>query len=267
MNQTERPETEFSRRLRAELTAIVAERGAAEAAEQDTAPETGATPPAWRRRGPRLALGGGVAVLALAAAALVISAGGSETPKAFAIEAAPGGGETVRIYSLKEAPALEAALEKAGIRAQVTWLPTGMACREPHFTPSIVHLPGGGSFGGMTIGGPGRDGITLAISPTAQYRKRLTNRHWRERHPNVPVANLNLDPQAFRPDQSVVLSGDPLPYLGDPEGAFEASVDIAAGPVKPCEPVPGPKDHEVLRMDEEQARHDPKFKQATTGGR
>ena len=52
------------------------------------------------------------------------------------------------------------------------------------------------------------------------------------------TANLNLDPEAFRPDQSVVLSGAPAPYGGDPEGGSIAKLGIAEGPVEPCEPVP-----------------------------
>ncbi len=52
------------------------------------------------------------------------------------------------------------------------------------------------------------------------------------------MANLNLDPEAFRPDQSVVLSGSPVPYDGDPEGGSVANLGIAEGPVEPCEPVP-----------------------------
>jgi hypothetical protein len=52
------------------------------------------------------------------------------------------------------------------------------------------------------------------------------------------VPNLNLDPAAFRPDQSVVLSGAPVPRDGDPEGGSIAKVGVAEGPVEPCEPVP-----------------------------
>ena len=59
---------------------------------------------AWRRRGPRLALGGGVA-LAAVAAVLAINAGGDNTSKAFAVEPQEGGGVTIKIYSLKTPPA------------------------------------------------------------------------------------------------------------------------------------------------------------------
>ena len=70
---------------------------------------------AWRRRGPRLALGSGIA-LAAVAVALIVSAGGDNTSKAFAVEPQDGGGVTIKIYSLEDASGLEAALEDAGIR-------------------------------------------------------------------------------------------------------------------------------------------------------
>lgn len=253
---------DFEERLLEQLKAVVAERGAAEARR---APEREpAAAPAWRRRGPRLALGAGIAVAVLAVAVLIFSAGGGQTPKAFAIQPQAGGGKTVRIFSLREAAALEQALERNGIKAQVNWLPTGMTCREPHFTPTQVHLPGGGSFGGMTVEGPLAPGLTFQIGSTKLWRKRATNRHWQKRHKGVPLGDFNLDPAAFGPDQAVVISASPLPYLGNPEGAFEASFGVAEGRIGPCEPVPGPKDHEALRLDEEQARHDPRFREATT---
>ncbi len=194
---------------------------------------------AWRRRGPRLALGGGVA-LAAVAVALIVSAGGGNTPAAFAVEPQQGGGVKIKIYSLEDAAGLEQALAQAGIRSQVTWLPAGKVCREPHYKPSIVHLPGGGSLGGMTMGGPG-GGMTFEIGSTQRWRESF-GKHMRgeisdDEYRNS-TANLNLDPAAFRPDQSVVLSGAPAPYGGDPEGGSVASMGIAEGPVEPCRPVP-----------------------------
>jgi len=195
--------------------------------------------PAWRRRGPRLAFGGGVALVAVAVA-LIVSAGGGNTPAAFAVEPQEGGGVTIKVYSLSDASGLEQALAQAGIRSQVTWLPAGTVCREPHYTPSIVHLPGGGALGGMTMGGPG-GAMTFEIGSTQRWRERF-GKHMRgeisdDEYRNS-TANLNLDPAAFRPDQSVVLSGAPAPYGGDPEGGSVASMGIAEGPVEPCRPVP-----------------------------
>lgn len=197
---------------------------------------------AWRRRGPRLALGGGVALAAIAAV-LAINTGGDNTSKAFAVEPQEGGGVTIKIYSLSDASGLEQALEEAGIRSQVTWLPAGMVCREPHYTPSQVHLPGGGTIGGMTMGGPGGSGITIGVGSTQKWRERsgeyrrdeISDDEYRN-----SMANLNLDPKAFSADQSVVLSGAPVPYDGDPEGGSIAKMGVAEGPVAPCEPVPAP---------------------------
>ncbi len=100
---------------------------------------------------------------------LIVSAGGDNPSKAFAVEPQKGGGVKIKIYSLEDASGLEQALEEAGIRSQVTWLPAGKVCREPHYKPAIVHLPGGGSFSGMSMSG--RGGITIGISSTKASRE------------------------------------------------------------------------------------------------
>jgi len=169
--------------------------------------------PGWRRRVPRLALGAATAV-AVIAAVLIFRAGGDPTPAAFAVEPQAGGGVTIKVYSLEDASGVEDALEDAGIPAQVTWLPPGMTCDETRFTPSIAKLPGGGSLGGAVMAGPG----TLTISVAQSQRARRES-----------VANINLDPAAFRADQSVVLFGSPKPFGGDPEGGFEAHFQVAEG--------------------------------------
>jgi hypothetical protein len=226
-------ESDFEQRLLEELKAMVAERGA----EQETATE-GATPaPAWRRA-PRLALGA-VAVLAAAVAVLVFNSGGDNAPRAFAVEPQKGGGVTIEVYSLEDASGLEQALKDAGIRSQVTWLPVGKVCREPHYKPSKVHLPGGGSFGEMSMGGPG--GITIGIGSTKASRESFGKYRRGEISADEmrkSVANVNLDPKAFRPNQSVVLSGTPVPYDGDPEGGSITKMGVAEGPVEPCRQVP-----------------------------
>lgn len=223
----------FEQRLLGELKEVVAQR----ADEQAAAVE--APLPAWRRA-PRLAFGC-AAVIAAAATLLVLNSGGDNTPRAFAVEPREGGGVTIDVYSLEDARGLERALEAAGIRAQVTWLPAGMSCREPHFTPSKVKLPGGGSLAGLNMGGPG-EAMSFSIGSTESWRARF-GEHRRgeisDQEYYGSLANLNLDPATFRADQSVVLSGSPGPYGGDPEGGFEAWVRVAQGPVKPCEPVAG----------------------------
>lgn len=235
MKQNQDTGGDFEQRLLDELKAVVAERGA----EQATATQGSTPTPAWRRA-PRLALGA-VAVLAVAAAVLVFDSGGDNTPRAFAVEPQEGGGVTIKIYRLSDASGLEQALEEAGIPSQVTWLPAGMACREPHYTPSIVHLPGGGALGGMTMGGP--QTMTFSVGSTQRWRARFGEFRRGEISAvefRNSMANLNLDPKAFRPDQSVVLSGSPAPYDGDPEGGSVTKMGIARGPVEPCEPVPAP---------------------------
>jgi hypothetical protein len=234
----QKPKPDFEQRLLARLKAVVAERGAAASAAE--AAEAQAATPAWRRRGPRLALGAGIALAAIAVV-LIVSAGGDNTSKAFAVEPQQGGGVKIRIYSLEDASGLEQALKEAGIKAQVTWLPAGKVCREPHYKPAIVHLPGGGSFGGGTMTGPGE--ITIGIGSTqrsrelfGEYRRgEITADELRNSTPN-----LNLDPKAFLPDQSVVISGTPTPYNGDPEGGSITKMGVAEGPVEPCKPVPAP---------------------------
>ena len=232
MNQEQKPQPDFEQRLLARLKAVVAERGEAAAAAE--AANAQAATPSWRRRGPRLALGAGIALAAIAVA-LIVSAGSDHTSKAFAVEPQQGGGVKIKIYSLEDASGLEQALKEAGIRAQVTWLPTGKVCREPHYKPTMVHLPGGGSFGGMTMGGPG--GITIGISSTKASRESF-GKHMRGEIAADELANVNLDPAAFRPDQSVVISGTPVPYDGDPEGGSITKMGVAEGPVEPCKLVP-----------------------------
>jgi hypothetical protein len=192
---------------------------------------------AWRRRGPRLALG--AAALVAVAVALIVSAGGGDSSKAFAVEPHEGGGVTIKVYSLEEADGLEAALADAGIPSQVSWLPAGMTCREPHYKPSEVKTPLGGSIGGSYGGGP--EVWTIGVMTTDEYRAQRQKYRRGEITAEEfysSTGNITLDPAEFRPDQSVVLSGSPAPYDGDPEGGSIASFGIAEGPVKPCEPVP-----------------------------
>jgi len=232
----QKPRPDFEQRLLARLKAVVAERGAAaEAAEAAKAP---AATPSWRRRAPRMVLGAGVALAAIAVV-LIVSAGGDNPSKAFAVEPQKGGGVTIKVYRLEDASGLEQALRDAGIQSQVTWLPAGKVCREPHYKPAVVHLPGGGSFGGGTMSGPG--GITIGIGSTKAWREsfgkyrrgEISAEEYRNSTPN-----LNLDPKAFHPDQSVVISGTPTPYNGDPEGGSITKMGVAEGPVEPCKLVP-----------------------------
>jgi hypothetical protein len=248
VNRREDQNENFEARLLARLKAHVAERGA-EAAREEAAAEPSLPPPAWRRRGPRLALVGALALAAIVVA-IVTTAGGGKGSTAFAVEPRPGGGVTIRVYSLEDAAGVEAALEEAGIHAQVNWLDAGMVCREPHFKPATVR-PGRGGFSGGTLSGPG--GVTIAVAGASESHRRMAESHRRmEEYKRGEIsddefqaglaeeANFTLDPQQFGPGQSVVISGTPIPYNGDPEGGSVTSFAVAEGPVEPCVPVPAP---------------------------
>jgi hypothetical protein len=222
--------TDFEQRLLDELKNIVAQRSAEEAASTDAGLQT----PAWRRP-PRLAAGAGAA-LAIAAGVLVIGSGSGNTSQAFAVEAQEGGGVTIAVYSPEDAAGLEGALAEAGIHSQVTWLPAGMTCREPRFKQSQVKTPMGGTIGGLSGGGPA-PAMTIGVI-TAQ-RLELAELAEAQRRGSGP--NIALDPASFRPDQTVVISGAPGPYYGDPEGGYEFRFAIAEGPVESCEPIPVPR--------------------------
>ena len=235
MKENRNHDSDFQERLLDELKTVVAQRGAELESSAETAPHS----PGWRRA-PRLAVGGG-AVLAAAAAFLVFNSGNGDTSKAFAVEPQGGGGVTITIYSPEDAAGLEGALAEAGIRSQVTWLSPGTTCREPRFTKSTVKSPLGGDFGGIGAAGPGK-AMTIGL---------ITSQEWEARRQEYlrgeitgaeyePPANIILDPESFRADQTLVIAGSRGPYDGDPEGGFEIHMGIAEGPVEPCEPVEAP---------------------------
>lgn len=236
MKENHNQDSNFQERLLTELKAVVAERGA----EQEVSTETAAPAPGWRRA-PRLAVGAG-AVLAAAAAFLVFNSGSDNTSKAFAVEPQDGGGVTITIYNPEGAAGLEGAMAEAGIRSQVTWLPPGTTCREPRYTRSTVKSPLGGEIGGLNAGGPGK-AMTIGL---------ISSQEWQERRQKYlrgeitgaeyeSPANITLDPESFRSDQTLVIAGSRGPYDGDPEGGFEMHIGIAEGPVEPCEPVQVPE--------------------------
>jgi hypothetical protein len=199
MNQAQAPETEFVRRLRAELKRVVAERGAAQVAQ--TATGAGSPLSAWRRPGLRLGFAA-AAVTAVAGLALVVSAGGGNTPIAFAVESQPEGKITVEIRSLNDPKGLEDALDGVGIPTSVSYLATGMACREPRFRPA-----------------PGVEGDHALISAPIDGDGPL-------------VFSVSRD--AVGPGQTLVITAWPR------QGALlgGAQMKVAEGVVAPCDPVP-----------------------------
>ena len=234
MKEDRKDHGNFEERLLDELKTVVAR----QSAEQEASVETATRSPIWRRRAPQLA-GGAAAVFAAAAAVLVFNSGGGNTPKAFAVEQQDGGGVTIKVNSPEDSTGLEAALAEAGIRSQVTWLPAGMACREPHFTSSSVKTALGGTIGGIVMGGPA-PAMTISVMDAEQYREQWQAYQQGEISEDAfhgSTGNITLDPTKFNPDQTVVISGSRGPYAGNPEGGYEARLGIAEGPVEPCDPV------------------------------
>ena len=229
---------DFEGRLLNRLKAVVAQRGAAKAAFEAASPASAGS---RRRRLLRPALAGAVA-LAVAAVVLIVSSGGDEGSRAFAVEPQEGGGVTIRIYSLEDAAGLERALERAGVPAQVNWLPAQMTCRERRLVPATVKSSMGGGMSGFEVGGRA-PAMTIGVMSARQYRER-----WRAYRRNGgsagdardSVPNVSLDPRSFRPGQSVVITGSPIPYAGDPEGGYRARLQVVEGPVEPCRPVAAP---------------------------
>jgi hypothetical protein len=229
------PNTGFEERLLTQLQSVVAERGAAEA---QTA--TAASPaPAWRSA-PRLALGGAVAAVAVATA-MIVSAGGDNTQAAFAVEPQAGGGVNLEIYSLSDADGLEGALEEAGIRADVTYLPAGMTCREPRFQASTLTVPPMApdgrpltldhfEFGGLA------SPLTISIGDEESRHKMFEAIDQGSASPSS-IPNLTLNPEWFAADQSLVITGAPS---SDSAAGDVGKVQVATGDVAPCNPVPAP---------------------------
>lgn len=205
MNQ-QMPSTNFEERLLAELRAVVVERGAEEAASASAS----ADPPA-RRWAPKLALGTG-AVCAAAAAALIVTGGGGGTTSAYAVEPQANGDVSVEIRSLKDADGLEQALQKAGIPADVNYLATGMACREPRFQPATAWAPDGGTA-------PGAGKVTSSLSQASGGG-----------------ATFTISRDAVGPGETLVLTAAP-----GPGGAGDSlSMEVAEGAVAACRAVPAP---------------------------
>lgn len=228
--------SDFEGRLLDRLKAVVAERGAA-AADSEAATDAAARP---RRSHPARLAFAGAAALAAAAAVLIFSSGGDNAPRAFAVEPQEGGGVTIRIYSLEDTAGLERALERAGISAEVNWLPPGMTCAERRLKPSTAKTSMGGGISEIEGGGRA-PAMTIGVMTAQQYRER-----WRAyKHGDLSttresIPNFSIDPRSFRPDQTVIISGSPRPYAGDPEGGYQVQLQVVEGPVDPCKPVPAP---------------------------
>jgi hypothetical protein len=228
--------SDFEERLLDRLKGVVAERGAAEAAGSE-APIPSAPGP--RRRPLRLALAG-AAVVAAAVVVLVVGSDGGSTSEAFAVEPLQGGGVKFDVYSLEEPAGLEAALAKAGIPAQIDWLPPQTTCRERHLKAASARTGMGGTMGGAEIGGPA-PALTIGVMTPAQGRalrqEFKRGEISRDRY-FESLPNFSFDPASFRSGETLVIVGSPEPHGGDPEGGFRAQVEVVEGPVPACVPVP-----------------------------
>ena len=238
-------QSNFEEKLLGELKGVVAQR----AAEQESAAEATTASP-MRRRAPRLAFGA-AAVCAAAVGVLAFNSGGDHASKAFAVEPQDGGGVTISVYSAEDSDGLEGALADAGIKSQVTWLPAGMTCREPFFTPSSAKTSGGGSISGATLAGPGQAMTIGVMSPDqwAELNNERANGEISGDDYYAATGNVSLDPGALGEDQTVVIFGSRGAYEGDPEGGFEAEMAIAEGPVQACDPVKVPAGRSLEEMN------------------
>ena len=224
MNEQAHSETEFERRLRAELTAIVAERARVPLTQDATAGTT-----AWRRRGARLGLAA-AAVASVAVAALVVNASGGDTPPAFAVEARPEGMVSVEIRSPEDSQGLEEALASVGIPASVTYLQPGMTCKEPRFQAA----PWPKDARTIVVGAP------RAPPRTRPGDHRRRTRWRRRRHPGradgAGPVTFWVSPAAVGPGQTLVVTAS----VGA-DGVFDADtptgVALAEGAVSQCQPV------------------------------
>lgn len=169
----------------------------------------GAPVPNRHKRTVRRTAGG----LAATGAAVVAGALGinllTATP-AFSVSEKSNGDIVVEVNRLEGAPALEEALARHGITADVTYLPPGQVCREGRFTEAA--LPG-------LMLAVGSD--TFSVTLPAGVDRRQTF---------VLSASVQEFPDRTRSDG--IIESD----------RFSASVDaeMASGPVAPCEPVTDP---------------------------
>ena len=118
----------FEQRLLHDLRAVVA---------ANPEPEPGSAKGRARPARQRVALGGALAGVTTLAATAVLSGG---TSLAYAVDKNADGNVTVTIHSLQDPAGLESRLLAVGVRADVTYLPTGKVCRQRNLAP-LDELP------------------------------------------------------------------------------------------------------------------------------
>lgn len=165
--------------------------------------------PAARRPHRRVLLAAAV-VAALVGAGLALPALSGEQP-AYAVVRGANGRVEVRVERLDDAAGLERALATAGVRADVTYLRTGVGCAPGRYADAVAPIPG------------------------ADFRYEVGDNGYR----------LVLGPGAVGDDQTVVIEAGRVPATGDPDGdgisdlgGSWSAFGVAEGPVAPCRPVP-----------------------------
>ncbi len=202
MNTRQHPTDRFEERLLTTLKQVVAERNALDSTPAGAEVAGRAR---WPRRKPHLAMTAAAAAVALGLTAVVVLPLGPGNGAAYAVTSLGDGKVRVEINHLSDADGLERNLEEAGIPAEVDYLPGGMYCREPRFTP----VPGDSR---EMIGFEGEPDGSLAFT---------------------------VDPADFQGDRTLVIvtSG---PQEGPPTPGTEVMAIAAEGEVAPCEPVESP---------------------------
>jgi hypothetical protein len=116
-----------------------------------------------RRRSPRrLALAGGLAAVAAAAAIAGVLFLSTGTQAAYAVTKNGDGSVTVEIDSLSDAAGLQAKLQAAGVPAVVEYLPVGKMCKQPWFTPAGPGAGGGAQQSSVGQSGDGTTTFTIS---------------------------------------------------------------------------------------------------------
>lgn len=90
--------------------------------------------------------------------------------------------------------------------------------------------------------------MTIGIG-TAQQQHELFEGRGQDDPSAADVPDFIIDPSAFGPDQTLIISGAPL-LADNPTGGTEMEVRVAEGEVAPCEPVPMAKDFTPVRAPE-----------------
>ncbi|SDJ71681.1 hypothetical protein [Nonomuraea jiangxiensis] len=162
---------------------------------------------------PRLVVAAGV-VAAVSVASAVITPG---TP-AYAVGENPDGTITVTVNELRDPEGLEADLEAAGIKADVTYLAPNTRCEGPRFA-SVD-----GKYDGPPFDTP--------------EEMRRAHEGWRSAKATRPISvrTIGIHPEHIQPNETLVLEfrenqNSDVPWT---LGAFLAR---AGAPVQPCTPV------------------------------